>query len=63
MPLAKVLQFDQRLAIGRRRTARTEQTCVVVQLFSSSANRSDTSASPGAGRDEDRFAGRGRDPG
>jgi hypothetical protein len=63
MPLAKVLQFDQRLAIGRRRTVRTDQTCVVVQLFRSSANRSDTSAGPGAAQDEDWFAGRGRDPG
>ena len=59
---AQVLQFDQRLAFGRRRTVPAGSTAVVIQLFGSSSRRGDAPVRP-ALPDDDRYAGRGRDPG
>ncbi len=62
MPLAQVLQFDHRQQIGRRRPT-TGTKCVIVQLFRASPDRAHASDQPMAAPDEDRFVGRGRDPG
>jgi hypothetical protein len=59
---AQILQFDQRQSVGRRRNVPAGSTAVVIQLFGSRTRRVDASARP-AKADEDRFAGRGRDPG
>ena len=56
---AQILQFDQRLAFGRRRSVPAGSTAVVIQLFGHHADAPIRPAFP----DEDRVAGRGRDPG
>ncbi len=63
MPLAQVLKFDQRMAIGRRRPVQAGSTGVILQLFRAPGHRPDLTGLPAAGCDEDQFAGRGRDPG
>ena len=63
MPVAQVLQFDQRQAIGRRRSVPGGASCVVLQLFRAPLPRTDASVGAPALRDDDQFAGRGRDPG
>jgi len=63
MPLAQVLKFDQRVAMGRRRPVQAGSTGIVLQLFRAPRQRADLTGLPVAGHDEDQFAGRGRDPG
>jgi hypothetical protein len=61
MPLAQVIRFDQRQAIGRpRRTLEKQSTCIVLQFPPA---RPATLAAPKVSHDDDRAAGRGRDPG
>ena len=63
MPLAQVIRFDERQAIGRPRRAPEKQSpCIVLQVPRSSRLAS-TPAKPMASHDDDRAAGRGRDPG
>jgi len=62
MPLAQVLQFDQRQAIGRRRTVQPGSKCVILQLFRAPVHRTDVSTGSVALIEDDAFAGRGRDP-
>jgi hypothetical protein len=63
MPLAQVLKFDQRVAMGRRRPVQAGSTGVVLQLFRAPRHRSDLTGLPMGASDADQFAGRGRDPG
>jgi len=63
MPLAQVLKFDQRVAMGRRRPVQAGSTGVILQLFRAPRHRPDLTGQPIAGYDEDQYAGRGRDPG
>ena len=63
MPLAQVLKFDQRVAMGRRRPVQAGATGVILQLFRAPGHRLDLTGQPLAGYDEDQYAGRGRDPG
>ena len=59
MALAQVIRFDERQAIGRpRRKPQEPATCVILRFPRPAA----LPALPIAG-DEDRIAGRGRDPG
>ena len=58
---AQVLQFDQRQSMGHRRKVPAGSTAVVIQLFGSHPQL-DAVARPSM-PDDDRFAGRGRDPG
>ena len=63
MPLAQVIRFDERQAIGRpRRALEKQSTCIVLQFPRSPAHPS-TPAAPMVSHDGDRAAGRGRDPG
>jgi hypothetical protein len=62
MPLAQVLQFDQRQAIGRRRPVQPGSKGVVVQLFRAPVPDTDPSDQRKPLHD-DGMAGRGRDPG
>ncbi len=59
MPLAQVIQFDQRQSMGglRRKPERSE--CVVIRFPRPDARP----AMPMVADDDDRTAGRGRDPG
>jgi len=63
MPLAQLIRFDERQPIGRARRAPEKQpACIILQFPPSSAH-----PAPPAGakvcHDDDRAAGRGRDPG
>jgi len=62
MPVAQVIRFDERQTVGRpRRAPEKHGTCVILQLFRAPVRRS---VVPVTGLvDEDRSAGRGRDPG
>jgi hypothetical protein len=63
MPLAQVIRFDERQAIGRpRRALEKLSTCIVLQ-FPRSLGPASTPAAPLVSPDDDRAAGRGRDPG
>jgi hypothetical protein len=63
MPLAQVLQFDQRQAMGRQRKVQPGSKCVILQLFRAPMHRTDVSTGAMSLLDDDRAAGRGRDPG
>ena len=63
MPLAQVIRFDQRQAIGRPRRGLEQQSACIVLQFPPSPARPGTPAAPKVSRDDDRAAGRGRDPG
>jgi hypothetical protein len=62
MPVAQVIRFDERQAVGRPRRKHSAP-CVILQLHRPArrATTPDTRMIPG--NDEDRIAGRGRDPG
>jgi hypothetical protein len=63
MPLAELIRFDERQAIGRpRRALEKQSTCIVLQFPRSPACPS-TPAAPMVSHDDDQAAGRGRDPG
>ena len=63
MPLAQVLQFDQRQAFGRRRPAQTGAKAVIVQLFRAPIADADPLTPSVAAHEQDGIAERGRDPG
>jgi hypothetical protein len=63
MPLAQVLQFDQRQAMGRQRKVQPGSNCVILQLFRAPMHRTDVSTGTPSPLDSDGFPGRGRDPG
>jgi hypothetical protein len=63
MPLAQVLQFDQRQAIGRRRPVQAGSKAVIVQLFRAPIADADPLTTPVMADEQDGIAGRGRDPG
>ena len=60
MPVAQVIRFDERQAIGRPRRKPDDQPMGVVLLFPSART---LPAVAGFAHDDDRVAGRGRDPG
>ena len=62
MPVAQVIQFDERQAIGRPRRKPEPQSACVILMFPSHLRHS-LPAVAGVASDDDRFAGRGRDPG
>ena len=62
MALAQVIRFDERQAIGRPRRKPDNQPMGVVLLFPTRSRHS-LPAVAGVANDEDRVAGRGRDPG
>lgn len=59
MPVAQVIRFDERQAMGRPRRKPETQPTGVVLMFPHHA----LPALAGIASDDDRFAGRGRDPG
>jgi hypothetical protein len=63
MPLAQVIRFDERQAIGRPRRALEKQSTCTVLRFPRSSVSSSAPAAPVVSHDADRAAGRGRDPG
>jgi hypothetical protein len=60
MPVAQVIRFDERQAVGRPRRKPDNQPMGVVLLFPA---RHTLPAVAGFEHDDDRVAGRGRDPG
>jgi hypothetical protein len=62
MPLAQVIQFDERQAIGRTRRLETPTACVILQFPKKRMRRPRKLAVP-TFADDDQIAGRGRDPG
>jgi len=60
MPVAQVIRFDERLPISRPRRTPENQPMGVVLMFPSPNSLPALAGVPG---DEDRLAGRGRDPG
>ena len=62
MQLAQVIQFDERQAMGRTRRVETPTACVILQ-FPRKGTRRDRKRAVPTFADEDRIAGRGRDPG
>lgn len=62
MPVAQVIRFDERQAISRPRRKPENQPMGVVLLFPLRPRRS-LPALTGVAGDDDRFPGRGRDPG
>jgi hypothetical protein len=64
MPLAQVIRFDERQPMGRpRRHSSQPSTCVILYLNQSRARRAALPLVQGIIADDDRAAGRGRDPG
>jgi hypothetical protein len=63
MPLAQVIRFDERQAIGRPRRAIEKQSICIILQFPHSPACPSTPAAPMVSRDDDGAAGRGRDPG
>jgi hypothetical protein len=63
MPLAQVIRFDERQAIGRARRALEKQSACIVLQFPRSPACPSTPAAPPVSHDDDRAAGHGRDPG
>ncbi|HKS64551.1 MAG TPA: hypothetical protein VJT13_22825 [Xanthobacteraceae bacterium] len=62
MPVAQIIRFDERQAIGRpRRKPERQPTCIV--LLFPAHSRQALPAAAGIADDDDRCAGRGRDPG
>ena len=63
MPVAQVIRFDERQAIGRPRRKHAPSPCVILQLHRPPTRRATVAATTMVTPDEDRIAGRGRDPG
>jgi hypothetical protein len=63
MPVAQVIRFDERQAIGRPRRKHAPAPCVILQLHSPVRRATAPDTRMIVGSDEDRSAGRGRDPG
>jgi len=65
MPVAQIIPFDERLAFARPRRAPQGPVapCQILQLHRPSRRRAETLPAVVAVSDEDRAAGRGRDPG
>jgi hypothetical protein len=63
MPLAQVIRFDERQAIGRPRRALKKRSACIILQFPRSPGRASTPAAAMVSNDDDRAAGRGRDPG
>jgi hypothetical protein len=63
MPLAQVIRFDERQAVGRPRRALEKPTMGVILQFPLSPRLAATPTVQAASLDDDRSAGRGRDPG
>jgi hypothetical protein len=63
MPVAQVIRFDERQAIGRPRRKHAPAPCVILQLHSPRRRATKPDTRMIVGNDEDRIAGRGRDPG
>jgi len=62
MPLAQVIRFDERQTIGRVRRVETPSACVILQFPRKRTRRARKPAMQAFAND-DRIAGRGRDPG
>ena len=60
MSVAQVIRFDERQQMGRPRRKAEPAPCIVLQFPRSPASRA---AGTGTMTDDDRIAGRGRDPG
>ena len=64
MALAQLIRFDERQAIGRpRRAIEKPVACVILQLRRPPVRRKPVQISRPITPDEDKIAGRGRDPG
>jgi hypothetical protein len=63
MPLAQVIRFDARQAMGRSRRPPEKPTMGIILPFTRFRDPTATAAMPMFGGDEDMTAGRGRDPG
>lgn len=63
MPVAQVIRFDVRQAIGRPRRKQIPVPCVILQLHRASVRTNPGRVAPTIKPDEDKIAGRGRDPG
>lgn len=62
MPVAQIIRFDERQAIGRPRRKLERQPACTVLLFPAHVRHA-LPATAGMADDDDRCAGRGRDPG
>jgi hypothetical protein len=62
MPVAQVIRFDERQAVGRPRRKHAAP-CVILQLHRPAPRATAPDVRMIVGKDEDRIAGRGRDPG
>lgn len=62
MPVAQIIRFDERQAMGRPRPRLAPAPCVILQLHRPPTRRAVTAATM-VMPEEDRIAGRGRDPG
>jgi hypothetical protein len=63
MPVAQVIDFNERQLMGRSRRAPQQPAPCVVLQFPPAAHRTPASAMPMKAGDDDAFPGRGRDPG
>jgi hypothetical protein len=63
MPVAQVIRLDERQAIARPPRKREPGPCVVLQLFRAPMRKSHARRARAMSHDDDRTAGRGRDPG
>jgi hypothetical protein len=63
MSVAQVIRFDERQAIGRPRRKHAPAPCVILQLHRPPTRRVAATVTTMVMSDEDRIAGRGRDPG
>ena len=64
MPLAQVIRFDERQAVGRpRRVLEKPSACVILNFTRFPECSAAPPALPALASEEDRVAGRGRDPG
>ena len=62
MPVAQIIRFDERQAIGRPRRKAERQSTGTVLMFPAHVREAPPAAADIAD-DDDRCAGRGRDPG
>jgi hypothetical protein len=64
MPLAQIIRFDERQAVDRpRRVLEKPSACIILRFTRFPTYAPATLALPKPTNDEDRVAGRGRDPG